>query len=274
MSLIRGTTVTVRSAAAQSSWRSPSASPIRIPVSCSTANSSRSRNRSQASRIACTSATVRILGCLRGTFNPITRRAAGWALLMWCRNGRHDVPRRPAGCQLRQQLAQVDAVPGGVLVERADRRQLPVHRRRAAVRLHRGQHRDPPVPGRRWQPQPGHELADVLQPDLPPVQPAAGEEHEPVLQIMGIRLDRVRRPLDIGQERQVPLDRLDRHPVLDRAPSTTLRREPGITTCCNEHRTSRDPRAGPREITTSTRQNPGPHLLVDDVADTPSSGSR
>ena len=151
-------------------------------------------------------------------------------------------PRRPAPpgrLPAGQQLAQVDAVAGGVLVERADRRQLPVHRRRAAVRRHRGQHRDPPVPGRRGQPQPGHELADVLQPDLAPVQPAAGEEHEPVLQIMGVGLDRVRRAVDVGEEREVALDRLDRHPVRAEHRPRSMPRT-GQHHLSNEHRTSRD----------------------------------
>ena len=151
-------------------------------------------------------------------------------------------PRRPAPpgrLPARQELTEIDTVAGGVLVERADRGQLPVHRRRPAVRHHRRQHRHPPVPGRRGQPQPGHELAGVLQPDLPPVQPAAGEEHEPVLQIMGIGLDRVRGPVDIGEERQVALNRFDRHPVRTEHRPRPMPRT-GQHHLRNEHRTSRD----------------------------------
>jgi hypothetical protein len=151
-------------------------------------------------------------------------------------------PRRPAPTgrlPTRQQLTQINTVASGVLVERADRRQLPVHRRSAAVRPHRGQHRDLALSRRRGQPQPGHELTNVLQPDLPPVQRPPVEEHEPVLQIMGIRLDRVRRPIDIGQERQVALDRLDRNPIeTEHSPRSTPRRRHHHL--LNEHRTSRD----------------------------------
>ena len=40
------------------------------------------------------------------------------------------------------------------LAERGQRRELAVHARRRTVMLHRGQHRHPPVPGGRRQPQP------------------------------------------------------------------------------------------------------------------------
>jgi hypothetical protein len=62
--------------------------------------------------------------------------------------------------------------------------------------------------------QPRHELPDVFESELAPIQATAAEEGEPVLQIMRIRLDRVRRPLDIAQMRQIPLDRRDRHIVV------------------------------------------------------------
>jgi hypothetical protein len=71
----------------------------------------------------------------------------------------------------------------------------------------RREDRDPPVPASRRQPQPRHEPADVLEADLAPVQAAAVQEGEVVLQIMGISPDRVRRPLNVSQVSQVALDR-------------------------------------------------------------------
>ena len=157
-------------------------------------------------------ATVSTRGSLRGVFNAIARRGCGSPLLMWCRNGFHAVPRRPAGCQVDQQLAEIDAVAGRVLVERADRRQFPVHRRPAAVMLHRRQHRHLRRPGR-----PAAAAARRRTRRRPPAAPRASpapaaQEDEPVLQVMRVRLDRVRRPLDVGQVRQIPLDRLHRDP--------------------------------------------------------------
>ena len=113
-----------------------------------------------------------------------------------------------------QQLSEVDAVARGVLVERAERGELPIDRRLAAVVLHRRQHRYRPVaqPGRAAQP--GDELGNVLQSHLTPVQVLDAEEHEPVLQVVGVGLDRVGRPLDLGQVRQIPLDRSHRSAVL------------------------------------------------------------
>ena len=67
-------------------------------------------------------------------------------------------PRRLPG---PEQIAQLDPVPGLVLVEGADRRQLPVHRRVAAVTLRRRQHDHPAVPAYRRQPKPGDELEPV-----------------------------------------------------------------------------------------------------------------
>ena len=154
-----------------------------------------------------------------------------------CRLGLADVvqerpPRRPpppGRLPARQQLAQVDAVAGGVLVERADRRQLPVHRRRAACGATDGSTATRPSRaggGSRSQAtnSPTSSSRTSRQSSA-----AAGEEHEPVLQIMRVGLDRVRRAVDIGQERQVALDRLDRHPVrTEHRPRS--RREPGNTT--------------------------------------------
>ncbi len=95
-------------------------------------------------------------------------------------------------------------------IERGQRRQLPADRGRAHMRLHRRQHRHRAGPARRGQAQPGHELADVLQPHLAPVELPLPGEDPVILQVMGISLDRVRGPLDRGQVGQVPLDRLDR----------------------------------------------------------------
>jgi len=62
--------------------------------------------------------------------------------------------------------------------------------------------------------QPRDELADVLQPHLPPVQAPEDSELPEILEIVGIRLDRIRRPADIGQIGQEPLHRNDRHIVV------------------------------------------------------------
>ena len=94
-----------------------------------------------------------------------------------------DLPRR-------QQLAHLDAVSTGVGIERADRRKLAIHSGFRAVMRHRRQHSDPPVAGLQRQPQPRDELTHILKPHRPPIQPTIGEEGEPVLQIMRIRLDR------------------------------------------------------------------------------------
>ncbi len=68
---------------------------------------------------------------MRGSFfavlSEIARRGCGRPLATWCRNGFHAVL-PPGWLPGRQQLTQVDTVAGGVLVEGADRRGLPVHR--------------------------------------------------------------------------------------------------------------------------------------------------
>jgi hypothetical protein len=119
-----------------------------------------------------------------------------------------------AGLPGGEQLPDDDTMPGVVGVERRQRRQLAIHRRRAHVRLDGRQHRNHAVPARLRQRQPGHELADVLQPRLPPVQPPAGKEDPEILQVMGVGLDRVRGPLDVGQVGQVPLHWPDRDVVV------------------------------------------------------------
>ncbi len=68
----------------------------------------------------------------------------------------------PGSPPRREQLSDVDAVSYLVLVERGERRELPVDRRCAEMWLDRGQHSHGAVATRRWQPQPGDELADVL----------------------------------------------------------------------------------------------------------------
>jgi hypothetical protein len=52
----------------------------------------------------------------------------------------------PGGLPGDQQLAEIDAAAGRVLIERAQRRELAVDRGLAAIMLHRGQHRDRAVP--------------------------------------------------------------------------------------------------------------------------------
>ena len=97
-----------------SSWRSPSASPTRMPVSYSTANSNRSRSRPQASRIAWTSAAVRIRGSFAAAFSVMRAPRLRLALADVVQE---RLPARPAarpGCQVGQQLAHIHpvAAPG------------------------------------------------------------------------------------------------------------------------------------------------------------------
>ena len=136
-----------------------------------------------------------------------------------------------------QQLSQVHTVPGRVLIERRQRRQLPVHRHHRHVMLHRRQHQHPPVPGSRREPQPGDELADVLQPHLAPVQATAAQEGEVVLQIVGIGLDRVRGAFDISEIGQIPLDRSDRDIVVPQH-RPRLKRRGGRQHPLNKHGSS------------------------------------
>ena len=96
LSLTRGTTATCRSAMSRSSCRNPSASPIRTPVSSSSANNNRSRRCSHASRIACASPAVSTRGRGTGAGSVIVRRRCGALLVTWCRNGLNEVAERPA----------------------------------------------------------------------------------------------------------------------------------------------------------------------------------
>ena len=118
--------------------------------------------------------------------------------------------RRPRG----QQFTHIDALTGLMGVERGQRRQLAVERGRTHVRPRRRQQRHPAVPRRRGQPQPGNELAEILQPNLTPVQATKVQKGPIVAQVMGIRLDRVRGPLDTTQIGQESLNRPDRGTVL------------------------------------------------------------
>jgi len=126
------------------------------------------------------------------------------------------LPPAPPARQLpgRQQLPDISTVPRLMGVERRQRRQLPVDRRGGHLRGGRRQHRHQPGPARWRQRQPGHVLAEILQPGLPPVQAPPAQEGEKVLQVMGVSLDRVRRPPDGRQVGQIPLDRLDRDVVI------------------------------------------------------------
>ena len=123
-------------------------------------------------------------------------------------------PAPPAGPPRGQQVADPGAVTGLMGIERADRRELAVHRRDADLRRRRRQHRDRARPARRGKLQPGDELADVLQPGLAPVQAPEADEAPVILEVVGIGLHRVRRPADIGEIGQEPVDRDDRHVVV------------------------------------------------------------
>src|SRR6266446_7057898 len=63
-------------------------------------------------------------------------------------------------------------------------------------------------------PQPGDELADVLKPGLTPVERTEADELPVILEIVGIGLHRVRRPADIGEIGQEPVNRADRHVII------------------------------------------------------------
>ena len=73
----RGTIVTSRRRETKSAWRSPSACPIRIPLSASNANRNRSRNLTQAARIDVISSTVRLPGNRRGALSLTGRVGIG-----------------------------------------------------------------------------------------------------------------------------------------------------------------------------------------------------
>ncbi len=120
----------------------------------------------------------------------------------------------PASPPRGQQVPGAVAVAGLMRVERAHRGELAVNGRHADLRDRRRQHRDLARPARRRQLQPDHELGDVLQPGLAPVQPPEAEKLPEVFHVVGVRLDRVRRPADVSEIGQEPVDRGDRRVVV------------------------------------------------------------
>ena len=127
------------------------------------------------------------------------------------------------------------------------------------------QHGDRPVPASRRQPQPRDERGDVLQRHLVPGHAPAGQAAEPVLQVMGIRLHRVRRLLRRAQESQEPVHRPDRNPSSPRTVHDTASH--GITTRCTRTEHPRHLRDGRRKVTTSTTNDAGQETPVAHVKD-------
>ncbi len=93
------------------------------------------------------------------------------------------------------------------------------------------------------------------------------KKDEVILQVMGVRTDGVRRPLDRGQVGQALLHRPDRDPVITQDgprlhPRTGYRHPPNL------HRSATSSTYWmKREITMSIRQTPGEHVPVLDIAD-------
>jgi len=166
-----------------------------------------------------------------------------------------------------QQLADIHAVAGLMPIERGQRRQLPIDRDCTDMRVHRRQYRHRAVSARRRQPQPGHVLADVLQPHLPPIQTAVGQEDPVVLQVVRVGLDGVRGPVDVAEIGEVPLDRLDRGVVVAQD-GPRLHRRGGHCHPLNVHRSSNMIHVmDERQITTSSTQIRGAQPPVPDVED-------
>ena len=113
-----------------------------------------------------------------------------------------------------QQVTDLSAVTCLMRIERAHCGELAVHGRHADLGHRRRQHRDRTGPARRGKLQPRDELPDVLQPGLAPVQGTEADEGPVILQIVGVCLDRVRRPADVGEIGQEPVHRDDRHVVV------------------------------------------------------------
>ena len=123
-------------------------------------------------------------------------------------------PASPAGPPRGQQVPWSLIVAGLVRIERAHRGKLAVNGGHADLRHRRRQHRDRSRPPRQRQLQPRDEPGDVLQPGLAPVQAPEPEELPQIFHVVGVRLDRVRRPADVGEIGQEPVDRGDRHVVV------------------------------------------------------------
>ena len=200
------------SAAAMSSWRRPRASLARHPSLVK-----------QGEEEAVPQPSARIQDCLRlgGGQDPrqLLRRPqrdrpAAIRLPLADVVQERLPPSSPAGPPRGQQVAHLSAVAGLVRIERAHRGELAVHRRGRHLGCRGRQHRDLARPARRGKLQPGDELPDVLQPGLAPVQAPEADELPVILEIERVGLDRVRRPADVGEIGQEPVDRDDRHIVV------------------------------------------------------------
>ena len=172
----------------------------------------------------------------------------------------------PARLHRDQQPRQFNTMAGMEPAERRQRRQLSIHAARRAVRFHRRQHRHQAVPRFRRHAQPGDEPGHVLQPCRPPVDTVPTQIGQPVLQVVGIRLDRVRRLLDRRQIRQEPLDWLHRHLVI-------TEHRPRLE-ACTRHQHALHPhsylpfRDGQQKVIPSTTPNRGcPRYVVHVVDD-------
>ena len=122
-------------------------------------------------------------------------RGCGQPLLMWCRNGFHPAPPPPdRAASSVTRSPDVRRRGGHGSIERADRRQLPVDRRSVTIGA---APTAAPRPAR-----PGPPVASAARrrtrrcpPAGPPANPGPGsQEHQLVLQVVRIRLDRVRGP--------------------------------------------------------------------------------
>jgi hypothetical protein len=92
------------------------------------------------------------------------------------------------------------------------------------------------------------------------------EEDPVVLEVVGVGLDRIRRPIDIGQIRQIPLDRLDRAVLVQDGPRVHTR--VGHRHPLHLHRSSNVIHMmDEREITTSTTSISEQQTPVQDVED-------
>jgi hypothetical protein len=88
-------------------------------------------------------------------------------------------------------------------------------------------HRARPVPGR-WCPWDGAGAPFSTPGGVLDSEESTSAQGEPVVEIVGVRLDRVRKPLDVGQVRQIPLYRRDRNGVVAEHRVQDSTREAGI----------------------------------------------